>query len=124
MEEIVIRALRKDPAQRWQSMQQVHDLLLGMRQKYESGVLPGTRAEAGRKRPALFAGLAVLVIAAVAGAAWWGGIARRAGLEFGPLARKPRFRSPRPRPRLRRLCRLQGRREKWRRRRPLERNTC
>src|SRR5882757_3359003 len=37
LQDAVARALRKDPAQRWQSMEEVHGLLAGLRQKYESG---------------------------------------------------------------------------------------
>ena len=41
--EIIGRALRKDPAQRWQSMQEVHAVLAVLRQKFESGILDATQ---------------------------------------------------------------------------------
>jgi serine/threonine-protein kinase len=40
LEEIVDRALRKDPSQRWQTMQEVHGQLAALKQKLDSGVLP------------------------------------------------------------------------------------
>jgi serine/threonine-protein kinase len=42
LEEIIGRALRKAPGDRWQSMQEVHGVLAGLRQKFESGILHGT----------------------------------------------------------------------------------
>jgi serine/threonine protein kinase len=39
LEEIVGRSLRKDPSQRWQSMKEIHTMLVALRQKYDSGVL-------------------------------------------------------------------------------------
>ncbi len=41
LEEIIGRALRKAPGDRWQSMQEVHGVLAGLRQKFESGILYG-----------------------------------------------------------------------------------
>ncbi|MCU1235798.1 MAG: serine/threonine protein kinase, partial [Candidatus Solibacter sp.] len=43
LEEIIGRALRKAPGDRWQSMQEVHGVLGGLRQKFESGILYGTK---------------------------------------------------------------------------------
>jgi serine/threonine-protein kinase len=42
LEEIIGRALRKAPGDRWQSMLEVHGVLAGLRQKFESGILYGT----------------------------------------------------------------------------------
>jgi serine/threonine protein kinase len=43
LEEIIGRALRKDPAQRWQTMQEVHGVLAALRQKFESGILDASK---------------------------------------------------------------------------------
>jgi hypothetical protein len=43
LEEIIGRALRKAPGDRWQSMQEVHGVLAGLRQKFESGILYGAK---------------------------------------------------------------------------------
>ena len=66
LEEIVARALRKEPGQRWQSMQEVHTLLAGLRQRYESGVL--SRSGLGRRKR--WAPVAVLGAALAVGGAW------------------------------------------------------
>jgi serine/threonine-protein kinase len=68
LEEIIARALRKDPAQRWQSVQEVHSILAAVRQKYESGVLMPPIAS--RKRsPWRMAGGVFAIVAAI-GAGW------------------------------------------------------
>jgi len=69
LEEIVVRSLRKDPAQRWQSMQDVHGILAGLRQKYESGVLYPV-APGRKKRSALALGAAAFAIVLAIGGAW------------------------------------------------------
>jgi hypothetical protein len=69
LEEIVGRSLRKDPAQRWQSMQEVHGILGGLRQKYESGVLYAVMPSP-KKRSALALGISAFVIAVAIGGAW------------------------------------------------------
>ena len=43
LEEIIGRSLRKAPSARWQSMQEVHGLLVSLRQKFESGILYGAK---------------------------------------------------------------------------------
>ena len=43
LEAIIGRALRKDPEQRWQSMQEVHGALEDLRQKIDSGILSASR---------------------------------------------------------------------------------
>ena len=43
LEEVIRRALRKDPAERWQSMQDVHGVFAALRARYESGILSATQ---------------------------------------------------------------------------------
>jgi serine/threonine protein kinase len=70
LEEVVVRALRKDPAQRWQSMDTVHGTLAGLRQKYESGVLYTTQtvSPVRKKRSAMVGAMAACGIVAAIGA--------------------------------------------------------
>jgi len=68
LEEIVGRALRKDPAQRWQSMQQVHSMLVALRQKYESGVLYAMPIPSSKKKRRLALATAALGITVAVGA--------------------------------------------------------
>ena len=77
LEEIVARSLRKDPAQRWQSMQDVHGMLMALRQKSDSGVLYATQIArpAKKKRSALALGLSSFVITSAIGGALF--LARR-----------------------------------------------
>jgi len=80
LEQLVHRALRKDPEQRWQSMGEVHSQLAALKQRSDSGVLktpPPVAARtpvAARMRPQIIplalAG-AFLAILLTAGAWWW-----------------------------------------------------
>jgi serine/threonine-protein kinase len=73
LEQLVHRALRKDPDQRWQSMGEVHAQLAGLKQRSDSAVLSGTPPVAAGKKPRIIqlamagAFLAILVVAA----GWW-----------------------------------------------------
>jgi serine/threonine-protein kinase len=72
---IVDRALRKDPAARWQSMQEMHDELTGLKQRLDSGILPAPElpeAAAPRRWPVV-AALVAAVCLAFAGSLWWWG---------------------------------------------------
>jgi serine/threonine-protein kinase len=84
LEEIIGRALRKDPADRWQSMDEVFMMLAALKQKFDSGILAHTQilptkppsgknvapAKASNKlAPLIAAGVAALL--GVAGGAWW-----------------------------------------------------
>jgi serine/threonine-protein kinase len=82
LEEIIMRALRKDPAQRWQSMQEMHARLFGLRQRYESGVLE--RSAFARPRRKLVPVLAAAAVA-IAGGGWWV-VTHRANVPSAPAA--------------------------------------
>jgi serine/threonine protein kinase len=88
LEEIIGRALRKDPADRWQSMDEIFMMLAALKQKFDSGILAHTQlltsskvsgkpTTVGKKAPGksnmvpIFAGVAVLFVAAVGGGFWW-----------------------------------------------------
>ena len=77
LENVVHRATRKDPAERWQSMQEMRAPLLVLKQKADSGVLQtmmGVAPAIARKKSnplPLLAGAAAVVILAGAGGGWW-----------------------------------------------------
>ena len=88
LEEIIGRALRKDPADRWQSMDEIFMMLAALKQKFDSGVLAHTqllpsrpssiksgvvekKAPGKSKMVPLLAGVAALFVAAVGGGFWW-----------------------------------------------------
>jgi len=74
IEQVISRCLRKDPDARWQSMQEVHAALSGLKHQSDSGVLykvqiPEAKKPASKAAPLLIIGL---LLAAVAGAGgWW-----------------------------------------------------
>jgi serine/threonine-protein kinase len=85
LEEIIGRALRKDPADRWQSMDEVFMMLAALKQKFDSGILahtqilpskpPSGRSMVGKKPPNRLVPLIAAGAAALAGvgggALWW-----------------------------------------------------
>ncbi len=79
LQQIVDRAMRKDPNQRWQTMPEMRAALLLLKQKADSGVLQtligGPPAAAPKKKsslvPILIAAAAVVVLAAGGGGGWW-----------------------------------------------------
>jgi serine/threonine-protein kinase len=72
LEEVIRRALRKDPAQRWQSMREVHGVLVALRQRYESGILDATRVlPPPRKKVSPLALIAVAAIVVLGIGGWW-----------------------------------------------------
>jgi serine/threonine protein kinase len=73
LDQLVHRALRKDPAERWQSMDEVHAQLVVLKQQLDSGVLSIPPLEAAKKKPVIAFALActALLIVLVAGAWWW-----------------------------------------------------
>jgi flagellar basal body-associated protein FliL len=79
LEQIVHRAMRKDPDQRWQSMQEMRAALLILKQKSDSGVLQtqlgGAPVAAPKKKsgmlPVLIAAGAVVCLGAAGGGWWW-----------------------------------------------------
>jgi serine/threonine-protein kinase len=78
LEEIVGRALRKEPGQRWQSMREMQAALAALRQKLESGVLYNSQvllpaAPVARKSfsKAALLWIAAGLLASAAGWNWW-----------------------------------------------------
>jgi len=80
LEQIVHRAMRKAPDERWQSMQEMRSALMVLKQKADSGVLQTPPAAApipagARKKTNpmvwMVAAAAVAVMAAGGGGAWW-----------------------------------------------------
>jgi serine/threonine-protein kinase len=79
LEEIIGRAMRKAPADRWQSMQEVHGVLGGLRQKFESGILhasmiappPVKKPSPGRPLSATVLGILATIIIGMIGWLYW-----------------------------------------------------
>lgn len=79
LEQIVHRAMRKEPDQRWQTMQEMRAALVVLKQKADSGVLQtqlgGPPASVPQKKssllPILIAAAAVVALAAAGGGGWW-----------------------------------------------------
>ena len=73
LEEVIGRSLRKEPAQRWQSMQEIHGVLLALRQRFESGILDVTQVLPPRKarKSALLPLVAVAAITVLGIGGWW-----------------------------------------------------
>jgi serine/threonine-protein kinase len=73
LEQLVHRALRKDPEQRWQSMGEMHAQLVALKQRLDSAVLSVTPPLPAINKPRIWrlalagASLAILVVAA----GWW-----------------------------------------------------
>ncbi len=74
LDQIVHRAMRKDPAQRWQSMREVRTELAALKQRADSAVLRRPATAAAPKKPLKAVALAaagVLLLGAAAGGGWW-----------------------------------------------------
>ncbi|MGO9228361.1 MAG: serine/threonine-protein kinase [Bryobacteraceae bacterium] len=74
LDRIVQRAMRKDPSQRWQSMQEMRTELAALKQRADSAVLRRPAiAGAPKKLPKALALAAagVLLLSAAAGGGWW-----------------------------------------------------
>jgi serine/threonine-protein kinase len=72
LEEVIGRALRKDPAQRWQNMQEIYGVLAALRQRYESGILDPTQILPPRKKKSpLLPAAAVVAITILGLSGWW-----------------------------------------------------
>jgi serine/threonine protein kinase len=81
LEEVIGRALRKDPADRWQSMEEIFQVLAALKQKFDSGILTHTLTTPSRSTHQVgvrssrsfwiaAAATAALLIALMSGA-WW-----------------------------------------------------
>jgi serine/threonine-protein kinase len=87
LEEVIGRALRKDPADRWQSMEEAFQVLAALKQKFDSGILTHTQFAPAQATPAANAGRSwrrkpmlvgtVIALAVLAEAAGWRWLARR-----------------------------------------------
>jgi serine/threonine-protein kinase len=75
LDQIVHRAMRKDPSQRWQSMKEMRTELAALKQRADSAVLSRAAMAAAPKNPlralALAAAAVLLLGLAVAGGWWW-----------------------------------------------------
>jgi serine/threonine-protein kinase len=85
LEEIIGRALRKDPADRWQSMDEVFMMLAALKQKFDSGILAHTQIllpkssssksvvvnQAPNNRLALIIAAGTVAVLALGGGSWW-----------------------------------------------------
>jgi serine/threonine-protein kinase len=77
LEQVIYRALRKDPEERWQSMRDVQTELISIKQKLDSGalsaVLKPLPPPAKKKRVPVWAVAvpAALILGGLAGGAWW-----------------------------------------------------
>ncbi len=73
VERVLTRCLRKDPQRRWQSMSDLKEVLLDLKEVSESGKLSAAGAGAPFRRRSLRTPVAVaaVIIAVVAGVAWW-----------------------------------------------------
>ena len=96
LDEVIRRALRKDPAERWQSMQEVHAVLEGLRVRHESGILSATQVlpPPPRKKAAPWT-LVAAVFALAAGLGGWYMVRHRAARPPQPGA-PPQSASPAP----------------------------
>jgi len=85
LEQIISRALRKDPAERWQRMAYMHAALAELRQRFDSGILTGAAMGASvgalgvrlpptaapAKKPFRVSRAVVVVLILLAGARWF-----------------------------------------------------
>jgi Tol biopolymer transport system component len=74
LEKIIARCLRKDPSRRFQTMADLKVALEELKEESDSGRLGAATSAtvAPSRRPmGLYAGLAAVVVAAIAGALWW-----------------------------------------------------
>ena len=89
LEQIVHRAMRKQPDERWQSMQDMRAALLLLKQKSDSGVLqtqlggpPVVAKKKSSPLPVLIGAAAFVVLAGGGGGAWW-------WMKHRPVPQKP-----------------------------------
>ncbi len=95
LEEIIRRALRKDPAERWQTTQEMHAVLAGLRQRFESGILQAAAVlppPPSKKKPVPWAAVALGALAIVGVGGWW--LGSRQGATAKPVAAPPPVSAP------------------------------
>ena len=68
---IIHRALRKDPAQRWQSMQEMHDDLAALKQRLDSGIQPAPVLPLLKPRNVPTSILAIAALCLLLAGYWW-----------------------------------------------------
>jgi serine/threonine protein kinase len=75
LEEIIHKAMRKDPDQRWESMREVHGALGNLNKQIDSGTMapppPVASRPAGKSKVPMFAALGVVGLLAAGGGGWW-----------------------------------------------------
>jgi serine/threonine protein kinase len=74
LDQLVHRALRKAPADRWQSMAEVHAELAALKQRCDSGILNIAPVPPAKKKPpiaVMLAGAAALLLILLAAGAWF-----------------------------------------------------
>ena len=73
LDEIIRRAMRKDPGQRWQTIGEMHAALSGLRQRIQSGVLakPALPPPARKSSAAAVAAAFVATALVLGGGGWW-----------------------------------------------------
>lgn len=77
LEQIISRALRKDPVERWQRMEYMHAALAELRQRFDSGIVMGVSAvglppvAAPVKKPFRVSRAVLVVLILLAGARWF-----------------------------------------------------
>ncbi|MDE3168263.1 MAG: serine/threonine protein kinase, partial [Acidobacteriota bacterium] len=95
LEEIIRRALRKDPGERWQTAQEMHAVLAELRQRFESGILQATAVlppPPAKKKSIPWAAVAVGALAIVGVGGWW--LGSRQGAPAKPVAAPPPVSAP------------------------------
>ena len=97
LEEVIGRALRKDPADRWQTIDEMFEVLAALKQKFDSGILSHTRVSPSASVPARVAGPLrkknrIWPVAAAAA------LLVAAGLDWWWIMRQKRIQPPRPLP--------------------------
>jgi eukaryotic-like serine/threonine-protein kinase len=73
VERVLTRCLRKDPQRRWQSMSDLKEVLLDAKEVSESRKLsaPGVGNPVGRRSLWMLVAAGAMIVAVVAGVAWW-----------------------------------------------------
>jgi serine/threonine protein kinase len=99
LEQIIGRALRKDPAERWQRMEYMHAALAELRQRFDSGIVMGGAmgasavtlppAAAPVKKPFRVSRAVLVVLILLAGARWFNNSRTRTPKRVGVTIQTP-----------------------------------